>query len=159
MSRKPEIQYHQPWKVQKFLDCVASGQPLTAAAALADISPRIVYYWLDKGKDEENDQNRVYCTFAEKFARARELSLAGYIAEIRKLGCEGERKDWRAAAWLSERIHREQLWLNHTAPAPGSVVNHIYIATRAADLPRASSVKTREIEASPVSGSESGEAT
>jgi len=131
-----------PFIVDAFIKHVESGQPLSAAAALAGIAPRTVQYWLEFGRKEPNGR---YGIFARRFERARDLSLAGYIAEVRKIGCNSEKPDWRAAAWLGERIHREKLWLNYGQANQTSVVNINVLSTPTAQLPERQAV-VREIE-------------
>src|SRR5262245_60786799 len=91
--------------VSTFLEHVASGLPLRAAAARAGLHVDAVMNWLALYRD--GDQR--FVEFAERYARARGQGEARAIERVRKLGDNdgSGRGDWRAEAWLAERMYPE----------------------------------------------------
>jgi hypothetical protein len=130
----PEVQ-------ARFLQALQTGVGIAPAAAFAGISVSTVYNWIERGEQEQAaGKTSKFVEFLEGTTRTRasvRVRLAGLIA-----GASG--RDWRAAAWMLERIapdefgrHRvEQHEHNHT----GHVSEELLGGRQPVDIP----LKTRE---------------
>jgi hypothetical protein len=105
--------------ISTFCEHVAAGKPLRAAAALAGIHVDAVMNWLSLYRD--GDQR--FTEFAERYARARGQGEARAVERIRALGDNDGtgRGDWRAQAWLAERMYPEDLNLKQLIELGGQL--------------------------------------
>jgi hypothetical protein len=101
-----------------FIAAIASGQPMGGAAAVAGIALSTVKSWLTAGRQGGNDQ---FTRFLNRYQQARAVGLKNTVTEIREKGAT----DWRATAWLGERLYPEELCLKQ------SVINVSATATSA----------------------------
>jgi len=90
--------------VKTFLDQIRAGLTIEAAAGRSGITGRCVHYWLERGRAASHGE---FFQFFQSYTRARGEALADMIKEIRSAG----REDWRATAWLAERMFKEELSL------------------------------------------------
>jgi hypothetical protein len=108
-------------RVEEFLRLVADGGMSAAGACrVAGISQSTLYGWIERADDA--DAAPCFSEFSERFARARgarESRLVRSItgARIRTRG--GNKADWRAAAWLLERLEPES-YGRHAKVGPGT---------------------------------------
>jgi len=89
---------------KKLLTALRAGASLQAAAASAGISRSSVYRTLAQGRDDV--ENGVWSPHAEVTAeilQARGDAHVGLVAIVSRSARNG---DWRAAAWLLERLER-----------------------------------------------------
>src|SRR5262249_34264610 len=91
--------------VPKFLEHIESGQSISASAGLSGLSEPAVHAWLASARAGDTR----YAEFLEGFTRARALAQQRAVDRIRKLG--DEEKDWRAEAFLIERMHPKDFCL------------------------------------------------
>ena len=105
--------------VSDIVNALAAGAAVKAAAGAAGISERTYYLWRERGEQEGADE--AFLQFLQRTTRAREQGKVALTASIRKAAAE----DWRAAAWLLERLEPEA-WalkrrLEHSGPEGGPV--------------------------------------
>ena len=87
------------------LEAITIGATLEVAAQSAGINVATLYNWRDRGEDDlEHGRDSVFARFVEDFTRAQ---AEGEVTLIRVIRSQGP-ADWRAAAWLLERRHRER---------------------------------------------------
>jgi hypothetical protein len=86
-----------PDYVPKFLAQIEKGLPVRAAAALAGLHHDTVMKWLEAAR--AGDER--YFDFLERYTRARGKAQDAAVERIRRVGAD----DWRAEAWLLERMH------------------------------------------------------
>jgi hypothetical protein len=87
-----------------FLKYIENGLPISSAAALSGLAPSTVMDWLAKGRAAKNKQ---FSDFLEQYTRARGIALGKVVARLTRASEE----DWRALAWLAERMWPEELCL------------------------------------------------
>src|SRR5215210_4357861 len=105
--------------VSDIVNALAAGATIKAATGAAGISERTYYLWREQGGQEGADE--AFLQFLQRTTRAREQGKVALTASIRKAAAE----DWRAAAWLLERLEPEA-WslkqrLEHSGPESGPV--------------------------------------
>jgi len=91
-----------------FIAQIEAGQPMAAAAVSAGIALSTVKNWLTQGREGATDQ---FSLFLARYTRARAIGLKNTVTEIREKGAA----DWRATAWLGERLYPEVLSARQTA--------------------------------------------
>lgn len=86
------------------LDAIRAGASRTTAAEAAGIGRATLLEWLARGegRDPDREQTDELATFAVEVRAAESELETSMIAHIRAAS-EGDRPDWRAAAWLLER--------------------------------------------------------
>ena len=94
--------------VSDIVNALAAGAAVKAAAGAAGISERTYHSWRERGEQEGADE--AFLQFLQRTTRAREQGKVALVASIRRSANEG---DWRAAAWLLERIEPEALAAKH----------------------------------------------
>jgi hypothetical protein len=92
ISLTPEIQ-------KRICAGVSRGEPFALACEAAGISRRTGYLWKKLGKEE--DAPEVLRQFFQSCARARAKGERKLVKEIRAAAPE----DWRAAAWLLQKLN------------------------------------------------------
>jgi hypothetical protein len=97
--------------VPRFLKHIAEGQTIRAAAALAGLHIDSIMRWLEAARDGDER----YFEFSELYARARGKAQSKMVAEIRRAGTG----DWRATAWLLERMFVSDFSLKQTHEISG----------------------------------------
>jgi hypothetical protein len=90
--------------VKTFLEHIKQGLTIEAAAGRAGLTGRCVHYWFERGRTASQGE---FFQFFQSYTRERGEALADMIKEIRSAG----REDWRATAWLAERMFKEELSL------------------------------------------------
>ena len=105
--------------VTDIVNALAAGATAKAAAGAAGISEATYHSWRAQACEGADP---VFLEFLERTTRAREQGKVALAASIRKAANEG---DWRAAAWLLERLEPEgwslKQQLEHTGPAGGPI--------------------------------------
>jgi hypothetical protein len=91
-----------------FIAEIEAGQPMAAAAVSAGVALSTVKGWLTSGREGSSDQ---FSLFLARYTRARAIGLKNTVTEIRDKGAD----DWRAVAWLGERLYPEVLSLKQAA--------------------------------------------
>jgi hypothetical protein len=119
-----------------FLKHIESGQTIVAAAALSGIGQSTVFNWLAIAR---NASEGVYREFMEAFTRARGKAEGAMVKEVRQAG----REDWRATAWLLERMFPERFYVKQLLEVSGPDGAPITVQ-QAEPLIRVLSVEDRE---------------
>jgi transposase-like protein len=90
------------------LDALKTGVGIERAAAFAGIHADSLYNWMKQGKEDE-DQNveSEHRTFFERLTRARAEVHVRLAGEVRAAATSDREGDWRAAAWMLERLAPE----------------------------------------------------
>ena len=84
-------------KIKELSSWVRAGHWLEEAALLSDISPRSLYYWYAKGKEDmDKGINSIYSQFLQSMLKAKAQSDALFLSVIRKTAENGV---WQAATW------------------------------------------------------------
>lgn len=92
--------------VMPFIDTLERGLPLKFALKLAGISDVQFRSWMKKAdKDLEEGKETVYTKIKKRIERAQAEKVLSYINKIELQAEEGE---WKAAAWLLERLYPEE---------------------------------------------------
>ncbi len=86
---------------------IRNGNSPTISATLVGISPSTYFNWMSKGSDQEPR----FMEFLESVERAKAQSIATQLAHVSKVADSG---NWRAAAWLLERMAPESFGKNST---------------------------------------------
>jgi hypothetical protein len=84
----------------QFLRHIESGQSISSAAGLSGLAESTVFSWLASAR---NAQGGAFSEFLERYTRARGKAQGKMIQEIREAG----QQDWRAVAWLAEKMFPE----------------------------------------------------
>lgn len=95
---------------QKLTDALAEGASLTTAANRAGIHRDTIYAWLLRGRGP--GAPKLYARFAEAYDAAvntRKESLIQRVEEGRLISGD---PDWKASAWLLERLHPDEFGRN-----------------------------------------------
>ena len=93
---------------------IRDGNSPTISATLVGISPSTYFNWMSKGSNQEPR----FMEFSESIKRAYAQSIANRVAHISR---EADSGNWRAAAWLLERMAPESFGKNSTrAPEAGA---------------------------------------
>ena len=98
-------------KLDRLVRLLESGATIEAAAAAAGIPRRTIYNWLERA--EEVGAPDVYVDFAERIEQARSKCEADLVETI----AAEAKEDWRAAAWLLERIASDRYARPSVRPA------------------------------------------
>ena len=99
----------------RILSMVRSGSSNRTACMAAGICERTFYMWKTKG--ESPDEPPEYSHFLQELTRAEQEGHAARLALIQKAA----RTDWRAAAWMQERLDPERWSLKHQVEHSGQV--------------------------------------
>lgn len=91
-----------PQAEQMILEAVRAGASLKSAAGHAGVSDRTLQRW--KAAGEEEDAPADLRVFSDALVQARAQGRVALAASIRRAANEG---DWRAAAWMLERLEPE----------------------------------------------------
>lgn len=81
---------------------IENGLPLKEAAEIAGVSYDSLNRWRIRGEDENAPSE--FRHFCKALKRAKAVAMRGLVANIRDAG----KSDWRAAAWMLERRHKEE---------------------------------------------------
>jgi hypothetical protein len=107
--RPPETGRHSDLgdaeSISKFLHAVAEGNYIETAAAIADLSKATVYRWL-KQAETEPDRNNAQVRFRDAVEKARAMSEAQDVANVRKAGKLPQ--FWAASMTYLERRYPEK---------------------------------------------------
>jgi len=110
-GREPEaIDEQVTAKLARLLE---SGVAIEAAAARVGVARRTIYNWLERAN--EVDAPAVYVEFAERIQRSRDACEADLVSRVAREAKE----DWRAAAWLLERLYPDRFARPSVRPAGG----------------------------------------
>jgi hypothetical protein len=89
-----------PKLTQEISTYIRDGNSPTISATLVGISPSTYFNWMSKGSNQEPR----FMEFLESIKRANAQSIVNRVAHIARAADGG---NWRAAAWLLERISPE----------------------------------------------------
>ena len=88
-------------KIKELSSWVRAGHWLEEVTLLSDISPRSLYYWYAKGKEDlDKGIDSIYSQFLQSMLKAKAQSDALFLSVIRKAAENGV---WQAATWYLER--------------------------------------------------------
>ena len=103
-----------PELTQEITTYIRDGNSPTISATLVGISPSTYFNWMSKGSNQEPR----FMEFLESIKRANAQSIVNRVAHIARAADGG---NWRAAAWLLERMAPESFGKNSTrAPEVGA---------------------------------------
>lgn len=110
MGRPPKI---SETRIDILCKHIEGGASIEAACELVGITARTFHNWMNRAEEirekppsERSEADRLYIRFFQAATRARakrEKKLAGTVYEAAT-----EDEDWRAAAWLLERMYPER---------------------------------------------------
>ena len=87
---------------------IRNGNYVAVAARASGISPTAYYTWVERGEaDLEQGKATPFAVFAEACARAKAEAEATLLARI-QMAAGAERGDWKAAAWMLERMYPDR---------------------------------------------------
>ena len=93
---------------------IHDGNSPTRSATLVGISPSTYFHWMSKGSKKEPG----FLEFSESIERAKAQSIVNRVACVSRVADSG---NWRAAAWMLERMAPESFGKNSTrAPEVGA---------------------------------------
>ena len=93
---------------------IHDGISPTRSATLVGISPSTYFHWMSKGSKKEPG----FLEFSESIERAKAQSIVNRVACVSRVADSG---NWRAAAWMLERMAPESFGKNSTrAPEVGA---------------------------------------
>lgn len=95
MGRKPSV--FTDVDIANLETAIQNGNSIKASCELLGLDERMFYYWIERASMDNPDP--VYVEFASRMKKARGLSKASILKEIKGHGA----KDWRALAWILER--------------------------------------------------------
>jgi len=102
-----------PELTREITSYIRDGNSPTESATLVGISPSTYFNWMSKGSNQEPG----FLEFSESIERAKAQSIINRVAYISRAADSG---NWRAAAWLLERMAPESFGKNSTrAPEVG----------------------------------------
>ena len=102
-----------PELTREITSYIQDGNTPTISATLVGISPSTYFYWMSKGSNQQPG----FMEFSESIKRACARSIANRVAHISRVADSG---NWRAAAWMLERMAPESFGKNSTrAPEAG----------------------------------------
>lgn len=105
----------------EFVETLKTGTVIEDAAAYNGISERVVYKWMQRGREEINRQTaypeqpeppeeQIFVRFVQEVEKARAAARLRAIAQIQRAAADGT---WQAAAWYLERSAPKQ-WARQT---------------------------------------------
>ena len=86
---------------------IRDGNSPTISATLVGVSPSTYFNWMSKGSNQEPR----FMEFSESIERAKAQSVVNRVAHISRAADSG---NWRAAAWMLERMAPESFGKNST---------------------------------------------
>lgn len=88
-------------KIEQICNWLHAGYFVEDAARMANISKSTFYNWMDKAKDDrDNEIESIYTEFLDSIEHARAQAEGIFLASIRNAATRGV---WQAAAWWMER--------------------------------------------------------
>ena len=96
MARKTKLNEHV---IQKICTAISLGCTVQLAAGYAGITPRTLYYWIQRGKDDQRGQ------YHDFFTRYKESEAIGAVNNLACINSAAKGGDWRAAAWILQTRH------------------------------------------------------
>jgi hypothetical protein len=103
-----------PELTREITSYIQDGNTPTISATLVGISPSTYFDWMSKGSNQQPG----FMEFSESIKRACARSIANRVAHISRVADSG---NWRAAAWMLERMAPESFGKNSTrAPEGGA---------------------------------------
>jgi hypothetical protein len=122
--------------IEELCGYLEEGTTIKTAATLAGISERGYHLWKKRGREEIDrvdesprrsvrKSERMYVEFVKRTEQARRKAVRKRVENVRDAGKE----DWRAAAWMLERMDKEN-WTKkerHEISGPdGGPVEHSF---------------------------------
>ena len=102
-----------PELTREITSYIQDGNTPTISATLVGISPSTYFDWMSKGSNQQPG----FMEFSESIKRACAQSIVNRVAHISRVADSG---NWRAAAWMLERMAPESFGKNSTrAPEAG----------------------------------------
>jgi hypothetical protein len=99
----------------KLVALLSAGNRLATALRVAGVPPATVYGWLERGDPERSDpRDAAFRDFRERVERAR---LEGEARDVTRIAAAASR-DWRAAAWIAERMAPQRWARRNSAGEP-----------------------------------------
>lgn len=96
MGRKTKI---SDSVVQKICTAIKLGCTVQLAAGYANINVRTLYYWIQRGKEDQRGQ------YHDFFIRYKEAEAIGAVNNLACINSAAKNGDWRAAAWILQTRH------------------------------------------------------
>jgi hypothetical protein len=91
----------------RIVDAISAGASREKAAQAAGVSRSTLQSWLARGQEPKAPVP--FQKFVEAF---REAEVAAYLASIESIRQAADRGEWRAAAFMLERRHRDEFARN-----------------------------------------------
>ena len=109
-GRKPLI---TPERTAQIVREITGGIGTTTAAVRAGIDKATFFRWLEKGRMQKRGKYREFCDQISKAEADRRAAHALRLVKASQ-GTEKKPGDWRAGAWLAERLDPEEFALKVT---------------------------------------------
>lgn len=87
--------------IKKIVPVLKNGHTIETAAKFVGISKTTLYRWIEQGEQQESGE---YRDFRDALAKARATAQVNLVDTLQRAA----KTDWRAAAWLLERLFPEQ---------------------------------------------------
>ena len=100
-----------PQVKKRILTAIRQGSPFEHAAEFGGVHRTTLYKWIKAGEDGEQP----YAAFLEEFYKAQADAVQVLLKRINDAAANG---DWKAAAWILERRHREHFGRNVEVSGP-----------------------------------------
>jgi hypothetical protein len=127
----------QPTKLNEqtttaILNNLASGVGIEKAAAYAGIGARTVCEWVERGRaDQEAGNDTGFSRFSQDVTRTRAQVQIQLAAQVRAQASD----DWRAAAWMLERLAPGEFGQHQVVEHTGSVELEVLGGAQPVDVP------------------------
>ncbi len=96
MARKTKLNEQV---IQKICTAIRLGCTVQLSAGYAGITVRTLYYWIQRGKEDQRGQ------YHDFFTRYKEAEAIGAVNNLACINSSAKGGDWRAAAWILQTRH------------------------------------------------------
>jgi hypothetical protein len=113
----------------RFLRGLASGVGVAEAATYAGIGRSTAHAWLDRAEKEQaagiTAKTSEYVAFLDGITRTRAMVRVELAAQLRAAAVRETKGDWRAAAWMLERLAPAEFGRHATVQHEHSQTGHV----------------------------------
>jgi hypothetical protein len=120
----------------RVLAALESGVGIVRAAAHAGVAASTVHNWLQQGDaDQQAGTESDRAAFLDRVTRTRANVAVRLAAQLQRAGRENVDGDWRANAWLLERLAPDEFGQHQVVEHVGSVELEILGGAQPVDVP------------------------